>query len=243
MNESRTFTVSFLKKEQLTEDTYSFYFDRPSDFQFEPGQYLRLTLDIVDPDERGNKRMFTISSSPTEKDHLTITTRIIQSSFKKTLHALTANTPVTIFGPLGRFVLNEQELAPRVFLAGGIGITPFHSMIRYAADKNLSIPITLFTSFKNADEVVFREELKEIIQKHSRFELVETVTRPEEGKKPWDGHVGRVDAEWIKQNVANISSSLFYISGPGKMVDALSEVVQSLDVDQEKIRTEKFPGY
>jgi ferredoxin-NADP reductase len=229
-----------LKKQKVAADAYSFYFKKLEGFNFAPGQYLRMEIEIQNPDVRGNSRLFTIAASPTEED-LMITTRVIQSSFKKTLEQMRPETPVKIFGPYGTFVLKEEEKQPHIFLAGGIGITPLRSMIRYALDKNLTIPITLFTSFKTPDDIVFSEMLRNI--KTDWFKLVETVTRPEESKTPWSGLTGRIDADLIKKNVSDLNNSIFYISGPTAMVDALTETVRTLNIPQDNIRVEKFTGY
>lgn len=239
----KNFQTIFSKKVQMSEDAYSFYFQRPSDLAFQPGQYMRIDIEIPNPDVRGNSRLFTIASSPTKMDHLMITTRIIQSSFKKTLFNMTPGTKVSIVAPYGVFILHEEETIPHVFLAGGIGITPFHSMITYAAHKNLNIPITLFTSFQTVEHIVFRDELLEIAKNHSWLKLIETVTKPEESKTPWSGHTGRIDEEFIKENVPDLQNSLFYISGPPAMVDALKEITLKATVPEAHIRTEKFTGY
>lgn len=237
----------FLRKEKVAADAYSFYFKRPKGYEFQPGQYLRIEILIDNPDVRGNSRLFTISSSPTEADYLIITTRIIQSSFKKTLDVMKIGTKVKIFGPYGVFTLNEEVKTPRVFLAGGIGITPLHSMITYAVDKSLSISITLITSFRTPEDIVFGQEMRDIAKNHSWLKLVETVTRPEESKIPWTGLTGRIDANLIKNSTRPSKleerSGIFYISGPPTMVDALAETVKSLNVPTENIKVEKFTGY
>ncbi len=238
------YTVKFLRSERVAADAYSFYFERPSDFNFLPGQYLKLTLEIPTPDDRSNHRLFTICSSSTEKDYLMITTRIIQSAFKKTLVDLRPETSVQLSGPFGVFIFKDAEIQPRVFLAGGIGVTPFRSMIRYCVDKNLTIPITLFTSFRTTEDVVFQKMFQDVAAHQSWFKLVETITRPEESKTPWDGLTGRVDANLLKSYGPQVlTSSLFYISGPPVMVDDLSRLVQSLGVEPANIRIEKFTGY
>lgn len=238
------YTVKFLRSERVASDAYSFYFERPVDFNFLPGQYLKLTLEIPVPDERSDHRLFTICSSPTEKDYLMITTRIIQSAFKKTLVDLAADSPVKVSGPFGVFILKESEVRPHIFLAGGIGITPYRSMIKYCVDKNLTIPITLFTSFRTTEDVVFSDMFKQIAATHSWLTLVETITRPEESKTPWNGLAGRIDANLLKSYGPKVpTSSLFYISGPPTMVDGLSETVKSFGVVPENIRAEKFTGY
>src|SRR3989344_348529 len=192
-NLPQTYGLKFLKKVQEADDVFSFYFERPSVFTFLPGQFLKLTLDIPQPDERGNSRFFSIASSPTEKDYLMITIRIDGSSFKKTLSSLPIETKLQISAPFGSFILKTEEKIPHIFLAGGIGITPFRSMIRYAADINISIPITLFTSFRTPESFIFQKELKEIESKHHWFKLAETVTQPENSKLKWLGNTGRID--------------------------------------------------
>lgn len=232
-----------IKKERVAADAYSFYFKRPESYDFKPGQYLRIEIPIENPDVRGNSRLFTIASSPTEKNFLMITTRIIQSSFKKTLEKMETGTKVKIFGPYGTFTLNEEGQKPYVFLAGGIGVTPFHSMINHIIAKKLFVPITLFTSFRTADDIVYGEEFRKTAKNYKWFKLIETVTRPEESKIPWSGLTGRIDANLIKDSIFDIPNSIFYISGPPAMVDALAETVKSLNIPAENIHVEKFTGY
>src|ERR1700722_6626379 len=129
MHHSQSYTIRFIKKRKLTKDTYIFYFEKPKSFDFIAGQYNRWTLPITATDGRGSSRFFTISSPPSEKDFLVITTRIIQSDFKKELLKLHENQEIKIFGPMGQFFIDETSEKEHVFLAGGIGITPFHSMI------------------------------------------------------------------------------------------------------------------
>src|SRR3989338_1410606 len=232
---SQRFEAEFLKKEQVAKETSSFFFKRPAHLDFLPGQFMRLTLDILQPDERGNSRFFSIASSPTEKDYLMITTRSNHSAFKKTLFTLAIETKVGIAAPYGVFTLKPEETAPHVFLAGGIGVTPFRSMIRYASDMGLNIPITLFTSFRTVEDVIFQKELREIADRRSWFKLVETITQPEKLTSSWQGNLGRIDEQFIKKNVFNFSSSLFYLAGPPAMVDVMISIVKSLGVDDQRI--------
>src|SRR6185295_6223692 len=115
---SSLFFLSFIKKEKIALDTYSFYLDRASQgFDFQAGEYIRMTLSIENPDERGSSRYFTIASSPLDKDFITITTRVIKSSFKKELLNLKPGQKVKIFGPLGNFIVDWSKEKKLVFLA------------------------------------------------------------------------------------------------------------------------------
>jgi len=231
MNSPQNFNSKLIKKEQLTGDTYSFYFARPSTFEFIPGQYIKMILNIENPDERGVSRFFSLPSSPTERDHLMITTRILQSSFKKTLESLPLDAEVQMRGPHGMFVLDEQDPRGKVYLAGGIGITPARSMLVYLRDKNLNIPFTLMVSFSNGSEIIFQDELSSLSNNDRK--IIYVVTSEE----------GRIDEEKIKKNVPDLPNSLFYISGPAGFVDAMEKLVRSLGVSEENIKTEDFPGY
>lgn len=235
--------LKLLKIQPEAKNTFSFLFQRPPDFDFLPGQFLRLDLEIAEPDGRSNHRLFSIASSPSEKNYLMVTTKSNHSAFKKTLFALSSKKTVQTLAPYGSFILKPEETSPLVFLAGGIGVTPFRSMIRFASDMNLSIPITLFTSFRNVEDIIFQKELREIAGKHTLFKLVESITQPEKSTAAWRGNLGRIDEQLIKKNVPNFSASLFYLAGPPAMVDAMVSIVKSLGVDDLRIRQEKFSGY
>lgn len=247
MQKPQPFSLPFVKKEQVAHETYSFYFDRSAapDFDFTAGQYIRMSLEIEQPDERGSSHYFTVSSSPLEKAYLTITTKIVEkaSTFKQTLASLTPGTPVRFFGPNGDFTIPEQTDKPVVFLSGGIGITPSHSIITFAAKAGISFPLILFVSFSTVEEAVFYDELKTIGQEHNNVQIVYTITHPEESHQPWEGETGRVSAEMIKKYIQNVENCLYYISGPQKMVDAMVQITSDMGVPEEQVKKEDFPGY
>ncbi len=243
MIDSKPFTIHFRSKQEIAKDTYTFFFERPQDFEFLPGQYNRWTLPITATDGRGSSRFFTISSSPLEKKSLTVTTKIIQSDFKKALVQLKENDEIKIFGPMGNFILDETNTTPRVFIAGGIGITPYHSMITYAAANNLTIPLTLFVSFSTPEEMVFFEELKTIEEQHANMTIVYTITKPEESQTEWNGEKGRITQELIKKYVPSFNELLFYVVGPPPMEEATTQLLKDMQVPQGNILTEAFTGY
>lgn len=122
---SASYRFPYLRKEQIAEDTFSFFFGREGmDFDYLPGQYVRMTLSHPAPDERGTSRFFTIASSPTGEREIMITTRVIESTFKKTLIALKPGQEVEMYGPLGKFVLDTGDQTPKVFLAEHLGLEP-----------------------------------------------------------------------------------------------------------------------
>lgn len=235
----RQYELIFQKKQQVSADAYTFFFSK-NDLTFTAGQYMRWRLNIPQPDERGTSRFFTISSAPSE-DFVTITTRVIQSSFKQALAELKPGEPITAFGPLGEFVV--QPASGLIFLAGGIGITPFHSIIKDHSLRNIATPITLFSSFKTVEERIFMDELQQLAAQHSWLKIYETITRPEESKAAWTGYTGHIDAAYIKSHISPDPNLLYYISGPPPMVEALHKTVTSLGVPDTQIKTEQFTGY
>jgi len=240
----KEFYLPFIKKEKIAKDTHSFYWDSTNiDLNFLPGQYVRMTLNIKNPDNRGGFRSFTIASSPLEKQHIMITTKIIKSSFKKRLMILKPQELVKFFGPMGGFILNEEEKENRVFLAGGIGITPFHSMITYAFSKNLSIAITLLVSFSTAEDVFWYEKLQDIAKKNPNIRVIYTVSHPEESRIKWNGETGRISENLIRKYVQDIFKPQYFIVGPPAMVAAMEEVVKNMGVSNERIFIENFTGY
>jgi len=242
--QARNLTISFVKKEQVASDTWSFYFDKTAHpFTHLPGQYIRMTLPHEHPDDRGINRFFTLASSPLEEKNLMITTKHGTSSFKQALFALQPGTQVTLFGPLGTFVLHDDEAKPLVLLAGGIGITPFHSMLTYAATKNLSLPITLFVSFSKAEEMIFYQELQTISTKQHTIKTIYTITHPEKSQSPWQGETGRISDVIIRKYVPNSMQAKYYVVGSTTMVEGTKELLIHMGIPAEQILTENFPGY
>lgn len=236
-----SFYLPFVKKEKIAKDTYSFYFDSAKqNFSFLAGQYVDMILPIKNPDYRGSERSFTIASSPLNKKYLMITTKIMKSSFKKALVSLKPDQAVEFNGPWGEFVFKEEETFPRVFLAGGIGITPFHSTIAYAHSKILSIPITLFVSFSRWEDVVFYKELSDISKENPNVKIIYTITHPD---PQWKGETGRISEGLMKKYVLDISDPRYYIVGPPNMVADMEEIVVKMGVPSEKIFIENFSGY
>jgi len=154
-----SFEAEFQKREEIAEGTMAFHFARPAGFEFKAGQSVNVGL--VDPpetDAKGNRRSFSIVSAPYEQE-LVIATRMRDTAFKRVLRAMPKGTRVALRGPGGLFSMEEADSAPRVFLAGGIGITPFVSMLRQAAKERLARKLTLFYSNRRPEDAAFLDEL------------------------------------------------------------------------------------
>lgn len=245
MEESTPFFLPFVKKEKLTSDCYNFFFEKnPSARDFIPGQTYEMKLPHKNMDERGDDRVFTVSSSPTDEKFITITTRIIQSSFKQTLADIKIGELVQFMGPWDDLNFDPKDTRPHVFLAGGIGITPFHSIIQFSLDKKINIQMTLFVSWKNKDEMIFDELMRKAEDSLENFSYVPTLTEDESlDSDVWDGERGRINEEMIKKYVKDIKSSKYFFAGPPTMVKALKEIVNGMGVDKENLLAEEFEGY
>ena len=145
--------------------------------------------------------------------------------------------------PYGVFTLKPEEPQPYIFLAGGIGITPFRTFIKYNIDKNLTTPMHLIYSNSIPEEIVFRLELEEWAKTYPFFKLDLTVTKAEESNESWTGLKGRIDENIVKKLVPDYKLPTFWICGPPAMVDALEKVLGKLELTSGKIRSEKFTGY
>ena len=225
--------------------TKSFFWQPEREVKYLPGQYFYYTLPSLKyPDPRGATRHFTISSSPTEGENLRLTTRIREESgYKKTLNELPQGSIIEGEGPNGTFVLDQNEKGPFVFLAGGIGITPFMAMMKFAVDKKLSIPMHLIYSNSIPEEIAFRKEVEEFAKENPNIKADMTISKPEESKEKWEGITGRIDENLIRKLVLDISAPTFMVTGPPAMVDAMEQVLGKLDLSAGKVRSEKFTGY
>src|SRR3989344_4177820 len=225
------FTV--IETRQETPDVKSIKLDGKIDFK--PGQYMMMELETGDEE---NTHPLSIASSPTE-DFLLFSTKISQSSFKKKLDSLKIGDKVKLKGPMGIFTLKE-DAKEIVFLGGGIGITPFRDMIKYASDKKLPIKMILLYSNRTPADIVYRDEWPLFEKQNQNLKVVNTITQPE--GTDWNGRTGRVNDSMIKEFCNDINNSLFYICGPPGMVTELSELLKTMNVPQQNIKVEKFAG-
>ncbi len=241
---SREEKWKFIKKKKLQENIYSFYFESKNKFDFLPGQYVRLILPHEKPDFRGTGRYFTISSSPLE-NYLIITTKLVESTFKKTIFSLSPNDKVKVFGPMGNLVLPKEDGKPSlVFLSGGMGITPFRSIISYLNKKKTKTLITLIASFKTPDEMIFVDELIKISKKNKSIRVIFTTTSSH-SQVYEDVAVdrGKIHKDLIEKYVESVFENKYFIVGPPVMVEATKKVLKTLKIPNEKIITEDFTGY
>ncbi len=231
-------------KERRSEATevMSFIFDLGGQpLEYQPGQYIFCELDALDfPDERGKRRHFTISSSPTEKGIVMSTTRMRSSGFKETLRHAPLGYELNIGTPLGHFVMPKGEIRHHVFIAAGIGITPYRSMLRWAADSKKPIEAVLLYFNHSSADIVFGQELEEIVRQMPTFSLVHVLSDPEPG---WKGEKGRLNEGLLRKWVPSLDQQLFWISGPPPMVTAYKELIRQTGVQDEAIRTDSFAGY
>ncbi len=235
--------IRLLEKRQETGDVISFLFDLAGQaLPFIPGQYVYYTLDSLDfPDDRGKQRHFTISSSPTEQGIVMFTTRIRGSGFKETLRHAEPGYELTCGTPAGKFVLPEEERMRHIFLAGGIGITPYRSMVRYAADNDVPLEAILFTFNHSSADLVFREELDRISQQIPTFKPVHVLSS---AGPDWPGERGRLDEDLLRKYAGeDLKSYLYWLSGPPPLIAADETLLQKIGIPRRAIHVDRFLGY
>lgn len=235
----------FLKlknKISIATDTVDFVFEPKQKFAFSPGQYMEWTFPHRHADSRGNRRYFTIASSPTEEDlRLGIKFYVNGSSYKKAMLTMTDNTPIIGAQVRGDFILPKDPNKKLVFIAGGIGITPFRSMIKYLIDTNQPRPIILLYANKTVDEIVYYE----IFTQAQKLGIKTVYTLTDKTKLPtnWQGSVGRIDEAMIRHEVSDFMERTFYLSGPRSMIIAYEQTLNSLSVPKRQVTTDFFPGF
>lgn len=232
-----------IRRETVAEDTMAFYFARPPGFRHQAGQSLLMTLiNPPETDGEGNSRTFTIASAPHEPD-LMIATRVRDTAFKRVLKGAPAGTKVRIDGPHGELVLHNDAARPAVFLAGGIGITPFLSMARRAARQRLPHRIFLFYANRRPEDAAFLAELQDMERLNPNFHLVATMTGPGGSAQRWQGETGFIRRGMLARHLTGISRPIYYLAGPPAMTGAMRKMLEGLCVGSEAIRFEDFYGY
>lgn len=231
--------LKLLERKEVARGTLQFIFEKPSGFVFQPGQYGGFTLIDSGLEPGANTRRFSILSAPHDP-HLAIATRIQSSSYKRVLNELKNGSEMKFAGPTGTFTLHADQNTPAVFIAGGIGITPFYSMIRHAVETHSNQKMYLFYGNQSRDDAAFLAELEKIAIIHPHFKLIATMANPD---PTWNGETGFITYEMIKKHIPNISAPIYYVCGSPAMVNAMHEILNELEINEDRICTEDFPGY
>jgi ferredoxin-NADP reductase len=208
---------------------------------FSPGQYFFVTLpDVGYQDDKGLRRHITVVTSPNEKGVLGFATRMRDSAVKRSLGELPVGTEVEVESPKGNFVLPETVSRPLVFVAGGIGITVFWSMLRYIREERLPYRVTLIYSNRDRESTAFLEELRELEQALPNFRLILTMTQD----PGWEGETRKVDGEFVKHYLDDdLNQYTFLVAGPPAMAEGVQKALQQTGVQDENVSAERYSGY
>ncbi|MEO8398022.1 MAG: RnfABCDGE type electron transport complex subunit D, partial [Chloroflexota bacterium] len=229
-------------KLQLSPDTWEFIFTPGRKFAFAPGQYMEWTLGHKDPDTRGNRRYFTIASAPTETNlRLGVKFYPESSTYKRSMLEMEADDEIVAAQIAGDFTLPEDRRQRLVFIAGGIGITPYRSMLKYMLDTRQKRPITVFYSNKSERDIVYKDVLDQA-QRELGVRVIYTITNTINFSASWKGKVGRITEGMIRQEVPEYQNCIFYVSGPNAMVDEMKDVLHHLHISADHIKTDYFSG-
>jgi ferredoxin-NADP reductase len=231
-------TLALKNIEKISPDSYDFIFTPNQRMSYRPGQYMEWTLGHLYPDNRGVRRYFTLASSPTERElRMGIKFYPSPSSFKRQLLEMKSGDTIIASQLAGDFVLPKDKKKKLVFIAGGIGITPFRSMIKYLVDTKEKRDIVLFYSNKNATDIVY-EEVFNKAREELGIKTLYAITDPKSS-----GYSGPVNSQMITSEVPDYKERYFYISGPHSMIVGFQKTLKNLGVKKSHIKTDFFPGF
>jgi ferredoxin-NADP reductase len=236
-------TVRLQSREEIADRTMAFHFEKPAGFTFKPGQAIDLILtETAGLGAEGSRHAFSIVSAPHERE-LVVATRMRASAFKEALARMPIGACAEVDGPFGSLTLHKKLDRPAVFIAGGIGITPFMSMLRHAANGALQQQLVLLYSNRRPEDCAFLTELQRLEGDHRYFRLVATMTAMAQSRLPWTGETGRIDEALVRRVTAELANPVYYVAGPPAMVTALRDELEDSGIDADDIRSEEFYGY
>ena len=228
-----TYDVLLKGHEDVAAGTMAFRFTKPPGFVFKPGQAITLFLTDPPPEPNSRQRIFSLVSAPFEAE-LAVATRMREgSAFKRALKSLPAGAKLELKGPRGVMTLHEERSRAAVFIAGGIGITPFMSMLRQAAHDRLDQPLLLLCSNRRPEDTPFLAELQDLERQGGSFRLLARMTDLD----------GFVDEATIKGFVGGAPAPIYYLAGPPAMVEVMKKLLRAAGVSDADVRSEQFYGY
>lgn len=237
------YETTLLSRVEVAEGTMAFHFAKPAHFDFKPGQAADVTIsNPPETDSEGNTRTFSIASSPFENG-LIFATRMRDTAFKRSLKNVPLGTRVTVSAAMGSFTLHKNSSRPAVFLAGGIGITPFLSIVRQADHDKLPHRLHLFYSNRRPEDSAFLEALQLLENSNPNFQLICTMTEMAQSRIEWKGETGFISQDMLSRHLDRLQGPVYYVAGPPAMVTGMRKMLVGANVDEDDIRTEEFGGY
>lgn len=241
INPKYRFDLAFAKKTQISPDTFVFDFGQQDNFKFTPGQYMEWTLPHPNPDSRGNRRYFSIASAPHESLMMAVKFYSPSSTYKRALLAIQKDTRLIASNLSGDFTMPKNRSVPLVFIAGGVGIAPFRSIIEDIIKKNEQVNIALLFANRRREDILFMDTLERArgngVATH--YILTDKTSLPQD----WKGLSGHVTAETVRAVIPDFIKRTFYVSGPQLMVQNFENVLKELGVKEKNIKVDFFPGY
>ena len=237
-----TFEAALVGRELVAERTMAFRFAKPADWTYRAGQFVDVTLlDPPETDAEGNTRGFSISSAPSE-GLIMITTRLRDTAFKRVLQAMPLGTPVKVEGPFGDLRLHHAD-RPAVVLTGGIGITPFRSiLLETIGAGGLPYPVVVLYANRRPQDAAFLDELRALAEQDANLRFVPTMSGLS-ASDTWEGERGHIDASMLSRHLDDVTNAIYYLTGPPGMVHGLQTMLIDAGVNEDDIRTEEFTGY
>ena len=237
------YNTRLIKRDEIASGTMAFHLEKPADFEFKAGQFMEVTIpNPPETDAEGNTRAFSIIASPDE-DYIGFATRMRDTAFKRVMKTTAINLELQVEAPFGDFIMHNDVSKPAVFLSGGIGITPFFSIIKDAAKRQLLHRIFLFYSNRRPEDAAFLTELQALQQQNQNYKFIGTMTEMEKSGTPWTGETGYINKEMLQKYISDLAAPIYYSAGPPAMVAAMRKMLNDSGINDDNIKVEEFSGY
>jgi len=236
MTPVKEYELKLLEVKQEISDVKLFRFEYPkdNDFKFYPGQFMMVSF--IDNPEIKYPRAYSLASSPENKKYIEIALDKV-AKFTRKMFKLKVGEAMKFKGPYGKFCFTEETKNNLVLIAGGTGITPLIGLVRYCTDRKLSNKIKFLYSVRNPESIIYRKELEKLKNNNKNFDYAVTITRAHANTK-WDGKTGRIDADFLKENIEDVKESVYFLCGPKELVHNIISMLESLGVVKDNIKTD-----
>jgi len=206
------------------------------EIDFKTGQFITVYFG----DTPSYKRAYSLSSSALDRGHFEITVKRDGKMGTRIVDWVKEGDKLWVIPPTGRFLPVFEEDRHLICIAGGSGVTPFRGFAREATRRNLMTRISVLYSVRTTCDIIFNEEFRKLEAENPRFKFEVTCTRLGHDD-PWPGRRGRIDSDWVREHVTDLSRTVFYACGPNALVDATERLVlDELKVPKEQIKMEKW---